>query len=101
MDTLKEYATLEEQAIVDKIMEYATNNDWRVSVYDSEEYACKRLSPNAAKAFLATTEADTLIFRDHTGEAVGFMLLIWGNGEDLISDHTDNKAMNTLAAFAE
>ena len=51
---------------------------------------------------LQTTEGDKLILRTAAAphRMVGTVTLIWGNGEDLISDHTDTPAIDALVALA-
>lgn len=60
----------------------------RLSVWDGEEWACERSRDRReVLAALAHTDQDELlIYPDDHGPAMGWVLLIWGNGEDLISD---------------
>lgn len=70
---------------------------YTVSVYDGEEFALKRCADKATIiAALGSTDHDALHFRNADGVKVGVVALIYGNGRDLISDHSDNAAINAL-----
>lgn len=43
-----------------------------------------------------STDADYLIFHDAEGRRIGWVHLIWGNDEDLISDASDNEDLDSL-----
>lgn len=60
-----------------------------VSVFDGEEYPLKR-SSDAVEIMraLCSTDEDTLLLRDANGARLGSVLLIWGNGQDVISDYS-------------
>jgi hypothetical protein len=86
-----------EMPIARRLIRNALAKGYSVSVYDGEEWALKRSTDRAAIIeALASTDCDTLRFRDNAGNVIGSMLLIWGNDDDLISDYSDNDAMNTL-----
>jgi hypothetical protein len=72
-----------------------------ISVYDGEEYALKRSTKKAdiIKA-MYSTDSDTLIIRRADGEKVGSVLLVYGNGEDVISDYSDNPEIEALVKAA-
>ena len=68
---------------------------WTVSVLDGIDGDGGRVvhrSTDFNQIFdsLDTTEGDLLRFRKPTGESTGWVLLIWGNDDDLISDYSDN-----------
>jgi hypothetical protein len=86
-----------EMTIARKLVRKALAAGYMVSVYDGEEYAVKR-STKFTKIVeaLASTSDDVLVLRTADGTKVGSVWLIWGNGEDLISDYTDNEATNAL-----
>lgn len=91
-----------EAVIARKIVDYALKQGWYVSVYDGGEWALKRsIKREEILDALASTDEDTLRFSDALNKTVGRMWLIYGNGEDLISDYSDNSAMNTLAEMVE
>jgi hypothetical protein len=61
---------------------------WAISVFDSEEWACKRATSfDVVWGAMGETDDDTLRVRDSDGANLGFVQLVWGNGaEDLIAD---------------
>lgn len=84
------------------IVSAALDAGHRVSVFDGEEWVVK-FSTNRAKILKAcgSTEEDTLRIRDALGNRVGSVTLVYGNEPGvLISDHTDNEAMDALLADA-
>ena len=80
-----------------KLIRAALKAGYVISVYDGEAFALKRSAKfeEISKA-LASTDYDVLHFRDATGERVGTATLIWGNEDDVISDWSDNAAMEAL-----
>lgn len=86
-----------EKMIATALVTKALNIGYVISVYDGEEFPIKRcaLKTEIIDA-LASTECDVLHFRDGDGNKVGCVALIYGNGRDLISDHSDNPAINAL-----
>lgn len=92
----------DEMRIIARLLAFGMAQGWTVSVFDGMAWAVRRSRdiPTLAAA-LASTDTDTLRFRDGvTGQSVGSVMLIYGNGEDVISDHTDNSAMGAAFAFA-
>ena len=88
---MDKYALPVERKIAKAIVDVALLDGKRVSVFDGEEYTVKRSGDRKAiLSALATTECDTLVFRDQSGNFVGSICLIWGNGEDLIHDWSGN-----------
>jgi hypothetical protein len=97
--TALQYATHHEARIARKIVKDALANGWTVSVYDGEEWTVKRSADSRAILdALCTTDSDVLRLRDASGEPVGNIWLVWGNDEDVISDHTDSEAMADFMA---
>jgi hypothetical protein len=47
---------------------------------------------------MCSTDSDMLRLRDAAGEVIGNIWLVWGNDEDVISDHTDSEAMADFMA---
>lgn len=80
------YISQTEQDIAREIIRRALAKGWTVSVNDGEEWVV-RSSDNQEiiENHMGSTDSDTLRFRAQ-GISVGTMLLIWGNGRDLISD---------------
>jgi hypothetical protein len=90
-----------EVTICNRLVTKALQAGYMISVHDGEEYALKRsTSKRAVIEAMRSTDADTIVFRNADGSKAGAMLLIYGNGEDVISDYSDNAAMNALAAAA-
>lgn len=78
-----------ERRIAKKLLDEILRRGYSISVYDSEEFTLKRsTSKGEIINALATTDEDTLRLRDSDGDIVGHFFLIWGNGEDLISDYS-------------
>jgi hypothetical protein len=86
-----------ETAIARRLVANALADKLTVSVYDGGAWCLKR-STNLTEIMdaLQSTDCDTLRFRNADGVSIGSVLLIWGNEDDLISDHTDNDAIAAL-----
>lgn len=70
---------------------------YTVSVNDGEEWTVERSrSAEEVLGALATTDADTLVFRRDDGSRVGFVWLIWQNGIDVASDWSANDDTDAL-----
>lgn len=97
--TALEYATYHEARIARKIVKDALANGWTVSVNDGEEWTVKSSTDSRTiLEALCTTGGDVLRLRDASGEAIGNIWLVWGNDEDVISDHSDSEAMADFMA---
>ncbi len=93
MQTLP-YAQPAERRIVKAIVADALAKNWKISVNDGEEWVIKQSrDQEAILQAMGATDMDILLIRDQDGERVGSISLVWGNGEDLLSDHSDNGAM--------
>jgi hypothetical protein len=93
------YCSAEEAAIARKLVNAALAKGWLVTVYDGEEIAVSGSADrDAIFDAMNSTECDILRFRSPNDEPefMGWVALIWGNGEDLISDYSDNKAITAL-----
>ena len=102
--SLTEFATKGEARVARKLVKAALAEGLSVSVWEGEDWAIKR-STNARAIFdnMATTGSDTLRLRDAQGEYVGFFSLVYGNdpdGEDLLSNYSDNELCERLAKLA-
>jgi hypothetical protein len=85
-----------ERTITRRIVKAALAKGYTVSVYDGEEFALRRSSSERAimKAIYSTDE-DTLVM--HGGERrIGQIYLVWGNGEDVVTDYTDCPEIEAL-----
>jgi hypothetical protein len=91
------YADTNERRIATAIVTDALAAGFTVSVHDGEEWALLK-GNNKTLILLAmgSTDSDTLRLRDADDNIVGSITLIWGNGEDLLSDHSDTDAMNAF-----
>jgi hypothetical protein len=69
---------------------------YELALHDGEEIAVPRTANfDALNEGLASTDMDTLIV--YLGDKrVGSVLFIWGNGTDVLSDHSDNAVINAL-----
>jgi hypothetical protein len=97
--TALQYATYHEARIARKIVKDALANGWTISVNDGEEWTVK--SSTDSRTILdamCTTGCDVLRLRDAAGEAIGNIWLVWGNDEDVISDHSDSETMADFMA---
>ena len=101
MLSLDQYTGRHEAAAVRRLIGHALAQDWAVSVNDGEEWTVKQSRDRTEiLAALATTDGDTLRFRDSEGKTMGVMVLIYQGGEnpgdEVVSDYTDNEAMEYL-----
>jgi hypothetical protein len=86
-----------ERQIAERIVDRALAAGYTISVYDGGEWALKRSSNRAdIVAAMYSTDSDTLRFRLPNGKPVGSIMLVYGNGADVVCDYTDNEAMNAL-----
>ena len=92
-----------ERQIITALIDATLAQDLRVSVYDGEEWTLSRSTDRAAiRAAIGTTDETTIaIWTKHPedGETLarlGNILLIHGNGEDVISDCTDSATICAL-----
>ena len=87
-----------ENVIAKTLVAKALERGWLVTVHDGEEVALRRSNDAAAIwGAMRSTDEDNLIFFAQDGETrLGWVWLIWGNGEDLISDYTDKPEIAAL-----
>lgn len=74
-----------------------------VSVSDGDGgWFCKRSTDYAViLAAVGEMDMDELIFRNASGERIGWMMLVWefgGDADELAADYTANETMEALAA---
>lgn len=102
MNEFTRYASAEERRIVRRLVAAMLRAGYSVSVCDGEAWPLKRSRDESAILdALASTESDTLRMRDAAGAAVGSVVLIWGNGCDILSDWSDNAATAEVIAATE
>jgi len=86
-------AAKDEANIARKIIKLALERGLTISVNDGEEWTVKETTmAKAVEHALCTTDQDTIRLHEADG-SIGSIYLVWGNGEDLISDCTDSFAM--------
>lgn len=93
--------TQTEFGIISGIVRRAISRGYTVSVNDDAagqgEWTVKRSrDPAEIIGALATTGGDLLKIRDANGESLGVISLVYGNGEDVVSDCTDARAILEL-----
>ena len=97
MSGLPEHVAADERAIVESIVREALTSGYAVSVYDGEELTVDQARDwDDIVGALATTDEDVLRFHDEHEHHVGDIALIWGNGNDLVSDYSDTPEMARL-----
>lgn len=106
----QEYLDPVEKGIIDKIIQKALELEYMITVYDAEESRVER-SRNYTEVTEAVGVSDVtyLFFRHEAGlqfndnfgrKELGGILLVHGNGEDVISTYTDNELMKQLVDHA-
>ena len=91
-----DYCSQTEQRIAKALVRRALERGFLISVFDGEETVLSQ-SSNELEIFFSmnSTECDVLRFWQD-GERIGFVTLIWGNDEDLISDYSDRPEIEAL-----
>lgn len=86
-----------ERQIAEKLVRAAISSGFLITVDDGGALPIKR-SSNAELILAAmfSSDGDTLIIRKPDGDRVGCIALIYGNGADVIADHTDNAVIGEL-----
>ena len=88
-----------ELTLARRVIRKALSAGYLVSVCDGEEYPVKRSTKfGEIDKALASTDSDVLVIRAATGDRLGSVLLVWGNGEDVVSDYTDKPEIAALVA---
>lgn len=97
------YATNQETAIAKRVVAAILGEGYSVRIFDGEEWA----GPTSHVKHeiweqMNATEEDIVHIREKTEDgwrSVGCIYLIYGNGKELISDHTDNEVTNRILAI--
>lgn len=78
-----------ETAVLEHLLSVILAKGWHISVNDGEEWVVRKSRDQGliSKA-LGSTGEDTLRIRDDEGQHVGTIWLIYGNGYDVINNHT-------------
>lgn len=91
-----EWVSPVERDIITQVLRKALAKGYTVSLCDGEEYPLIRSTDmKAITAEIAATDQTYLIFRED-GQQRGWIWLVHGNHEDVVSDYTDNQAMREL-----
>lgn len=91
-----------ERRIIDAIIKEALAEGMTISVYDGDEWAVRKSTDyKQITAEIAATDETTLRIRSSDGKKIGDILLIHGNGEEVISDHSDNLITGRLANIGQ
>lgn len=90
-----------ERKLAKALVDEALKMGYIISVNDGEKWVARSQNRRPILKALASTDSDTLRFENIYGQYMGFVWLIWGNGEDLISDYTDNADMGALVDRVE
>lgn len=94
----------DERAIVDRLIRGGLERGYEVSVHDGEERVISRSrSYENVTSYIALTDMTVLSFFNPSvsGPAgKGRVILIHGNGDDVVHDHTDNDMIADLVALA-
>jgi hypothetical protein len=89
-----------EQRIIRKLVNKAIGMGYEISVHDGEEFAVrKEIVCSVILNEIGATDETTLHFYLN-GIRQGWILLIHGNDEDVVSDYSDNVHMNALTKAA-
>ena len=93
------YASPAERRITTSLIKAALDDGYSVHVHDGEELVLSH-SRNLQDILdvLASTDHDVVTF--WRAKNIGSLVLIWGNGEDLISDGTASMDIDVLVAKA-
>ena len=92
-----------ERHIIDKLIDTILGAGHMIMVYDPEEGPSNRLDDKAAiQAEVGATDETTFkVYRETDGVYKGRIILIHGNGTDVISDHTDSPFMYAMVQPAQ
>ena len=82
-----------EQKIARAILKAAKLSDLTMRIFDEEEFIVKTNNKVIAFAALGDSGQNEIIFFNNEGKRLGWLLLVWGNDFDLISDYTASEEM--------
>lgn len=96
MTDFAKYTSAEERRITRQLLAAIFSEPGRcVTVHDGQDTTGMILRENQVYPHLASTGSDWLTVYEG-GERIGAIWLIWGNGEDLISDYSDTPELNAI-----
>lgn len=87
-----------ELPIARHLIRHILSEGFEIALHDGEEIAVPRTRNfDALNDGLASTDYDNLIiYLSGAPKRIGAITLIWGNGCDVLSDHTDNETLEKL-----
>lgn len=88
--------------IIDAMIRAALTEGISIGVFDGEEWAVRN-STNYQKitSNVAATDVTSIVLWSSDGAKVGRIILIHGNGEDVIHDHTDNPITARIVSIGQ
>lgn len=90
-----------ERAICQRLVETALACGYTITVHDGEatvlERACDR---DAILRAMYGTEEEVLTFHDAEGTELGFVWLVYGEGDTVINDCSDNQVITSMTEAA-
>lgn len=90
-----------EARIISALIDAVLSRGYEISIYDGEEMALTRSTDRSKiQAEVAATDLTYLWF-SRRGIMKGYILCVHGNGEDVLSDGTDNKETQELFKAVE
>jgi len=90
-----------ERMVAEKLVTDALKTEYAITIRDGEEFTLRRSKEkNAILEAMCTTDEDYLYF-SLDGQNIGWVRLIWGNEEDVISDYTTDPRIERLLKGAE
>ena len=95
---------MSELSIAKAIISRGLAAGYQVSVWEGEGYALRYSRDIAAiMEALQSTDEDVIHFSQHVNEGkgafrkyLGWVMLVWGNGEDVVADHSYNEVIDRL-----
>lgn len=93
------FTSLTERTVARTLIDAILEAGYSISVYDGEEFnSYDHTTQKDVTDNLATTGEDRLYIRkpDTSDDWCGWFWLIWGNGEDLISDYAANDVCEAI-----
>lgn len=90
-----------ERTICERIVDDALSAGYSIAVWEGEDWALKASRDRAViLSSMASTDEDTLFLKDRDGRRVGSILLVYGNGNEVVADHTYNDRTEAVLSGA-
>lgn len=100
--TAQKFYAAGEVATATRLLRFVLSKGLSVSVWEGEGWAIKRSTslPDLLDAIASTGEDTLSLFpAGEKTSRIGVIYLVWGNADDgseLVADHSDNEAINSL-----